>query len=306
MPTTNGDMSERGPSGSPQPRNFVVLVKGVAFLLFCLAVPSARGQQQAPVQHESVVVTGVYEPIPLAEADRPVTLVDTKDLELLSGSLVDFLRLESSVDLRERGSSGPQVDVSIRGGTFGQTLVLLDGFRMNDAQTGHHNMDLPLPLEAISRIEILRGSGSTVYGSDAVAGVINFVTRSPEFSEVRMRTAVGSFGINQQSISVTLAARKLTEHLAFSRDFSSGFQPDRDYRNLAFFSSTSISRSWGPTRLTLAHNDRPFGADQFYGNYNSREHTRTWFAGLHQGLGPATEFSLAFRRHTDLFVSRSP
>lgn len=273
-----------------------------AVLLLASLPPLSAEDPKPAIRHESVIVTGVFEPIPLEDADRAITLVDTQSLELLSGSLTDFLRLEPSVDLRERGASGTQVDVSIRGGTFGQTLVLLDGFRMNDAQTGHHNFDLPLPLESLSRIEILRGSGSTMYGSDAVGGVINFVPRVPEFTEVRLRGAVGNFGINQQSASLSYVRGKFSELFTFSRDFSSGFIPNRDYRNLALFSSTSLPTAWGATRVTLAHNDRPFGADKFYGNFNSWERTRTWFAGVRQELGKATEVSFAFRRHTDHFV----
>ncbi len=284
------------------PKGGLCFLTGLAaWLPLCMVPLCARAQQTSP-RRDSVVVTGVFEPVPLEDADRPVTLVDARSLELLSGSLTDFLRLESSVDLRERGANGTQVDVSIRGGTFGQTLVLLDGFRMNDAQTGHHNFDLPLPIEALSRVEILRGSGSTMYGSDAVGGVINFVPRTPEVTEVRLRGAVGNFGINQQSTSFSYVRGRFSELIAVSRDFSSGFIPNRDYRNLALFSSTSLPTAWGATRVTLAHNDRPFGADRFYGPFNSWERTRTWFAGVRQELGRATEVSFAFRRHTDHFV----
>lgn len=282
-------------------RQIKFVARQIAVIVSCLVPLSGQNPQPAS-QHETVIVTGVFEPIPLEDADRPVTLIDAKGLVLLSGSLPDLLRLEPSVDLRERGANGSQVDVSIRGGTFGQTLVLLDGFRMNDAQTGHHNFDLPLPLESISRVEILRGSGSTMYGSDAVGGVINFVPVKPTLTEARVRGAVGNLGINQQSALLSFVRGNFTEQFSVSRDFSSGFRPDRDYRNLALFSSTSIPTAWGTTRVTLAHNDRPFGADRFYGPYNSWERTRTWFAGLRQDLGQATELSFAFRRHTDHFV----
>ena len=89
------------------------------------------------------------------------------------------------------------MDLAIRGSSFGQTLVLLNGLRMNDVQTGHHNLDLALPTQSIERIEVLRGAGSTFYGSDAVAGSINFITGSPEYSELRAGVAVGSFGTNR-------------------------------------------------------------------------------------------------------------
>src|SRR6266446_5592907 len=208
-----------------------------ATILFLLATAAA---QQPEPRRETVVVTGVFEPVEIDEVDRSVRILPVKDDELLSNTVVDFLRLDPSLDLRERAPNGVQTDLSIRGGTFGQTLVLVDGQRMNDAQSGHHNMDIPLPLEAISRIEVLRGSGSTLYGSDATGGVINIITKTPEATEFRLRTAVGNFGVNQQRGSLALVEGDITEHLSFSRDFSSGFAPDRDYRNLSFTSLTHL------------------------------------------------------------------
>src|SRR5205085_10334233 len=114
----------------------------------------------------------------------------------------------------------------------GQTLILLNGQRLNDPQSGHHNLDIPVPLDSVQRVEVMRGAGSALYGSDAAAGVVNIVTAPPEATELRLRTAVGSDGINQQRAAAAFAGRKLSEQLTFSRDFSSGFRPDRDYRNL--------------------------------------------------------------------------
>jgi len=276
----------------------IFLLRGAALLVWLAA---ASAQQPEP-KHETIVVTGVYEPIAIDEVDRSVRVLPVKGEELLSNTLVDFLRLDPSIDIRERAPNGLQADISIRGGTFGQTLILVDGQRMNDAQSGHHNMDIPLPLEAISRIEALRGSGSTLYGSDATGGVVNVITRRPEASEFRLRTALGNFGVNQERGSLALVHGDLTEHLTFSRDFSTGFAPDRDYRNLSFTSLTHMASPIGPSDVVLSYMDHPFGADGFYGAYNSWENTKTWFASLRQALGEKTEASFSFRRHSDLFV----
>jgi iron complex outermembrane receptor protein len=253
-------------------------------------------------KREAVIVTGTYDPLPLEEADRPVRSVDVRAIYLLSNSFSDLLKLDSSLDLRQRAPNSIQGDLSIRGGGFGQTLILLDGLRLNDVQSGHHNLDVPVPLESITRVEILKGSGSTFYGSDAVGGVVNFITHAPERSELRLRTALGSFGTNQQQGELAYAATRWTEQLTFARDFSTGFIPNRDYRNLSMASRTSLTSSLGTTALTFAANDRPFGAEQFYGNYNSWERTKSWFASARQSLGENTDAAFAFRRHTDLFV----
>ncbi len=275
-------------------------VSSLAWMILSVVPTSALSQQTAPVQ--TIVVTGVFEPVPLEEADRPVDAIDVRKLDLVSNSLVDILRLDPSVNLEERGPNGTQADVSIRGGTFEQTLILLNGLRMNDAQTGHHDMDLPVPLDAVSSVEILPGSGSTLYGADAMGGVVNFITQAPKATELRMRTSFGNFGVNQQSASFTTVFQNLTEQLAFSRDFSTGFMPDRDYRNLEFFSNTHLNSRLGLTNVVLAYNDRPFGANDFYGNYDSWERTGTRFGSITQALGSNNELSFAFRKHTDIFV----
>src|ERR1017187_4566448 len=82
----------------------------------------------------------------------------------------------------------------------------------------------------------------------------------------------------------------------------SGFMPVRDYRNLQFTSVTRLATDCGNGSLNLAYMDPPYGADQFYGNFNSWEDTKTWFAGVQQALGAKTSVSFSFRRHSDLFV----
>jgi iron complex outermembrane receptor protein len=262
-------------------------------------------QVSAPAQEkrrEIVVVTGTYEPVPLEEADRSVRVFDVRSLELVTNSFADLLKLDSSVDMRQRAPNTVQSDVSIRGGGFGQTLVLVDGIRVNDVQSGHHNFDVPVPLESLEQIEVLKGSGSTFYGSDAIGGVVNFITRKPEATEVRLRAAAGNFGVNQQRGTLSYASPRFAQHFSASRDFSSGFIPNRDYRNLSLASATHLTSALGVTAVLLAANDRPFGAEQFYGDFNSWERTRTWFASARQSLGERTTASFAFRRHTDVFV----
>ena len=268
----------------------------------CLLFLAPAFAQYVTPQRDSVVVTGTYEPLALEEIDRAIRVLPVRPNNLVLNTLVDSLKLDPSLDLGERAPNGVQTDLSIRGATYGQTLVLLNGQRLNDVQSGHHSMDIPVPLETVTRAEVLRGSGSTMYGSDAIGGVINVITAPPDNTEVRLRTALGNDGINQQRASLGIHGRKLSELASFSRDFSSGFMPGRDYRNLQFASVTSLVTTYGTGTLNLAYMDRPFGANQFYGNYNSWEDTKTWFAGIQQPLGEKTTVSFGFRRHSDLFV----
>ncbi|MBV9268153.1 MAG: TonB-dependent receptor [Acidobacteriaceae bacterium] len=257
-----------------------------------------------PTHIENVVVTGTWEPVALEETDRSVNSYQLSNPPLLFGSLVDAFDLDSSVSVQSRGANGIQADFSIRGGSFGQTLLMVNGIRLNDVQSGHYNSDLPIPLDAVDHIEILRGSGSTLYGSDAVTGVINIITRPTSNSdpiEVRVRGGIGNFGTNEESGFVAFNAGPLSERISVERDLSTGFMDDREYRDLSMASDSWLKSGLGLTRIFLGADDRPFGANQFYGPFNSWERTKTWVADFTQDLGENTIATLGYRRHTDLF-----
>jgi iron complex outermembrane recepter protein len=255
-------------------------------------------------QQDSIVVTGTAEPLPLAEADRDVSVVRLPEKQRpLYYSWFDLLQLDSALDLQQRALGGFQGDLSIRGATFGQTLILLNGLRINDVQTGHFNLDLPVPLEMISGVEVLKGAGSALYGSDAIGGVVNVRTEPIEPGEFRVLAGVGNFGVNQQHAVASFGRAWGQEELAFARDFSSGFMPDRDYRNLALSSLSTLKTRLGATSLLFAWSDRPFGANDFYGVAQPEwERVKTWFASAHQDIGSKTEANFAYRKHTDLYV----
>ena len=270
-----------------------------------LAAVSLCGQQAAPQpQKESIIVTGTAEPVPLSEADRDVNLIPLPEKQRpLYESWFDLLNLDPALDLQQAVPGGFESDLSIRGATFGQTLVLLNGLRVNDVQTGHFNLDLPVPLEMISDLQMLKGAGSTLYGSDAIGGVVNARTEAFEPGELRLLGGAGNFGFNQEHAIAAFGQSWWQEELAFARDFSSGFMPDRDYRNLALSSLSTLKSPLGATSLLFAYSDRPFGANDFYGAPQQQwERTKTWFASAHQDLGKNTEANFAFRKHTDLYV----
>jgi outer membrane cobalamin receptor len=282
-------------------RSLSRLLLMLSSLALCQQQPGSPSQT-VKADPLAVVVTGTFEPVPLSEANRSVLSLDAQTTPLLYDSFVDYLHLDPSVDIKERGSEGVQADLSIRGAGFEQSLVLLNGLRINDAQSGHHNMDIPIPLEAVSRIEVLHGAGSTLYGADAFGGAVNFITTSPGATEVRARFGIGNFGFNQQRVIGSYLGRGWSEQVSASRDSSSGFMPDRDYRSSALSSETRFTTAIGDTDVLLAGSDRPFGANQFYGTFPSWERTKSWFGSVSQELGDNTNLAFAYRRHSDVFV----
>ncbi len=268
---------------------------------------AACAQQSAPAVPgsvpQTVTVTATVPPIPLAESDRSVETIETREQSLLIPSAADFLRLDSSVNVQARGPLGVQADLSIRGTTFEQSLILLDGLRANDPETGHLNLDIPVPPDAITRIEVLHGSGSTFYGSDAIGGAVNLITTRPEHISVIARSGAGNYGSLEQHLRADYSAPRFSEQLTGSRDTSDGFMPDRNYSSNAVATESWINLiGANTTDILLAASDRPYGANQFYGPYDSWERTKGWFAALQQRIGEKSSASFAYRRHTDLFV----
>ena len=254
-----------------------------------------------------IVVTGTPEPRELAEVNRSIAVLSVEDSNVPAWTFPDILKQDSSIDLRERGPDGTQADLSIRGSSFEQVLVLVNGIRLNDVQTGHHNMDIPFPFESVRQVEVLHGSGATLYGSDAIGGAVNFVTKKPAGKELKLMSGVGDFGWNRESISSGFKRGFWSQQIFLSRDFSTGFRDGRDYRNVSFSSETFFDESFGSTSVMFSANDRPFGANGFYCPCDSWEETGTKFLAVSQTVGRSADrlqhrFNFAYRRHTDHFV----
>jgi len=196
-----------------------------------------------------------------------------------------------------------QADLAIRGTTFEQSLVLINGLRVDDPETGHLNLDIPVPLDAITRVDVLHGSGSTFYGSDAIGGAVNLLTEAPGAGlSVVARSGAGNYGSLEEHLRAAYSSGPFAEQLTGSRDTSDGFLHDRNYSSNALASESWLKTKPGTTDILLATSDRPYGANQFYGPYNSWERTKAWLASIQQQLGKMTAASFGYLRHTDMFV----
>lgn len=166
------------------------------FYRWCLAlcVSSMSAQTHDSITHlEEVVLTENRLKIPLNQSARSVQIISAQAIaQMPAKSLNEILSYANGVDMRQRGPFGTQADVSIDGGSFEQTLVLINGIKMSDPQTAHNTMNLPLPVEAIARIEILRGPAARVYGANSLTGAINIVTHRPTDTAVFAQVFGGS------------------------------------------------------------------------------------------------------------------
>ncbi len=275
----------------------------VLFVVSLVAV-CAHAQQKPAVPSVETTVVVLGSPIPVSEEDsaHAVVSLDTQRAPLAFQQIEDYLRTDSSVDIQQRGGGGIMADISIRGASFEQTLVLVNGFRMDSAETAHFNLDLPIPLLTIERIDVLHGTGSTLYGSDAIGGVVDVRTLKPTDTALRLKSGAGSFGENEQAAIGSIVEKNWSDVLAGDREFSTGFMTDRDYRTENASNELRFASALGHTDLLFAGDDRAYGANQFYGPYESWERTKGWFAALTQQLTSNTQLSAAYRRHSDIYL----
>ena len=256
---------------------------------------------QPPQLHESVVVTAAAEPVPFETAGRAVWVLTRSEIARLPvRSVEDLLRFASSVDVRARGPF-VQADLSVRGGAFGQTLVLVDGMRINDAQSGHHNTDIPLTLDDIERVEVLLGAGSSLFGADALAGTVNIITRAAD-SRTHASAVVGEFGLAGGRVRAAFGNKRVRQSISAEGVRSSGFDFDRDFENVSVSGRTDIGSR---TRVQLGFVRKDFGANGFYGPAPSRETTDQSMIALSHAFalsGWRSSVQSMYRTHGDHFL----
>lgn len=167
-----------------------------AILAFCAGTSAARAQSNSQ-QLPELVVTADRTPVPLSQTGSSISVVSGETIATSNpGSLVDALRTVPGLDISENGGPGGTANVRIRGGNSGQALVMIDGIRVNDptAASGDFEFAMFTP-SAVERIEVLKGPQSALYGSDAMTGVINIITRKGAGpAQVNVRTEAGSYG----------------------------------------------------------------------------------------------------------------
>ena len=157
-------------------------MKNKYILLSLLVFPLVTKAQIDSVAIENlneIIITENRLQIPFQQSTRNIQVITKEEIKKLPvSSINEILTYASGVDIRQRGPFGSQADISIDGGSFEQTMVLWNGVKMGDAQTAHHSMNLPIPIEAIERIEILKGPAARIYGINALTGAVNIVTKT--------------------------------------------------------------------------------------------------------------------------------
>ncbi|MCX5693154.1 MAG: TonB-dependent receptor [Candidatus Omnitrophica bacterium] len=222
-------------------------------------------------------------------------------------SASDVFKYASGVDLRYRGTSGVQGDLSIRGSTYEQVAVLIDGIRINDMQTGHHNLDIPFTSMDMEKIEVIKQGSSSLYGAGALSGSINIITKKPLKKSVSIEMSGGAHALYGQAFSCDMPGKDASSSFSFEHKTSNGARPNTDFDYQTF--SYIFNRGWLDNSLNFlaGYQDKDFGADSFYSNLykEEEEHTKTLFVktGLDSDLcSYKLKNSIFLRRHNDKFI----
>ena len=283
------------------------LAAGSALALLPLA-SGAGGAEGEPARTAPVVVAATADATPLASSNRPVVVIDRAEIERAPvHSVAELLAYVAGVEIRTRGPAGVQADIAIRGATFEQTLLLIDGVRVTDPQTGHHLLDLPVPLAAIERIEILRGQGSSIWGPNALGGVVNIITRRPAGRGAELAVGVGEHDLREGTATLVAPTGPIAHRVALETRRSDSYRHNTDFETTTL--SWDADASAGPWRASLGAGwaAKDFGANGFYAERypEQREATDTTlvrgalsWAGESVTLAP----SLFWRRHGDDYV----
>jgi iron complex outermembrane receptor protein len=262
----------------------------IAFIFLLAGLPAGTAAAQSlPENIDSVTVRATRIPVALSSSARIVTLLDSLTIASMPAVTVnDLLKYTLGVDVRQRGAMGMQTDISIRGGTYNQVAVLLDGINITDPQTGHNSFDFPVNISDIERIEVLEGPAARVYGTSSLLGAVNIVTRKAEGTGVTASLEGGSFG------TLAAAASGAVRYRNGFNSISAGYQRSDGYsRNAAGGLNSDFSavkafwhgaHDFGPRDISwqAGISNKDFGSSTFYSAaYDDQfEHTLKSFAAI--------------------------
>ncbi len=275
------------------------------FLLFTLTAMQGLAQTDTVYIDEVVIQSGKLSSYYM-DATRIVQIITREQIQNLPAqNLNDLLEYAINADVRKRGADEVQADVSIRGGSLEQTLVLLNGVRVNDPQTGHHNLDIPVDLSQVERIEILEGAGARLYGANAFCGIINIITNVPDKSFLKLTMATGMYDQYEGDITGGFATKKTSNFISLSGKTCSGYTKNTDYSVMKGFYSGSFNTSAGSYSIQAGYADKAFGANSFYTpKYPDQfEHTKTIFSSVQFTSSGKVKVTpqIYWRRHHDRF-----
>ena len=285
------------------------------FGLFYIIQAKAQDEpiEKDTIQLKEILITSNRISIPFSQSSRTINLISADDIAKSSTTNVaDLLQNVAGVDVRRRGVDGMQSDLYIRGGSFNQTLLLIDGVKMNDVQTGHHTMNGILDFGDIERIEIIKGPAARVFGQNAFTGAVNIVSKKVVDNALDVAVNYGSY--NNIKVGTAVAQHFSGDDgdvfASFNYQQSDGYRYNTDFKNVLAF----VKSNFKNYHLVTSFAQRDFGANGFYASpaYKDQyEETETSLVALSADYGSENVMikpRIYWRRNQDmyLFIRENP
>lgn len=271
--------------------------KAIPFLVaLCLSAAYAEAQQDTTNNNlNEVMVRENRLKLPFSKQNRNIWIIDNQQIKNLpSRSISELLSYVAGVDVRQRGPGGVQADISIDGGTFDETLVLINGVKVSDPQTGHNMMNLPISMDDIDHIEVLRGSASRIYGLNALTGAINIVTKSVTSTGISANVFTGSsfkknesgdlYGNYGVRATGTLALKESSHMFSVGQEAGNGYRHNTAFDNQKVFYQGKVNvGKTDQLDLTGGYTHNNYGANGYYsapGDIEAEETVNTALAAI--------------------------
>lgn len=214
---------------------------------------------------DSIEIQGKFTATTFKNANQNISII-TKE-EILNSpavSIDEILQQVPGMDIRRRGANGVQSDVGFRGNSFEQVLILINGIRMNDSQTGHNSLNIPVDLDDVERIEIVKGPAARRFGQNAYAGAINIITKTQIGKNVKISANAGDYKTFGFGLNANVGNEKFSQLLQANSNTSQGYRHNTDFdiRNVYYQNQLKIKN--GDLRLQAGFSEKKFGANGFY------------------------------------------
>lgn len=277
------------------------------------AQTSAELQKQPEAMEkelDEVMVTASRIELPVNQTAKLVTVITKEQIaQAPVQSIQDLLIYAANIDVVQRGGHGTQADISIRGGSFDQNAILLNGINLSNPHTGHYSLDIPLNLSDIERIEIIHGPSALIYGASAFTGGINIITKKKVDSKAYAAIESGMHNLRSLELRGATQLGIATTSLSAGYNSSDGYMDNTDYDLYNLLLQTRLQlKENSKLDLNLGYNDKKYGANSFYTakHPNQFDHTSRYISSLKGEFGSKLKFIpiVYWYRHHDVFDLR--
>ncbi len=286
-------------------------MKKIVFFLLLISIKLTAQDKFEERALDSIIIQGFDKQYTISDIPKTLYIIKAAEIEKKPvESLEDLFKLIPGIDIRTRGSKGVQSDLSIRGGNFDQVLILVNGVPVNNPQTGHHSLDLPVDYSMIEKIEILEGASGQAFGVNAYSGAINIITKNPFNNKAEASLKMGQFNYLKTDWNLSHTNQKIGIYNGLSYQKSDGYLTQDSINNTDFlaikeFMNLVIQTKNHPVKIQLGYHQKNFGANSFYTSKYPWQYEKThgYYAGISKKTGKKIVFShhINYRLHFDEF-----